>query len=189
MTAVRLEIGSTVDLLTKGEMDEAFTGYEMTRASGVKYTRMPRLYATPASGTVVLGTTSPWAGPHSGYCWSIQRLSCTGLGTGNTPDILNIYRNGTNTDPVWQLNGNTFGYTFGRGEFILLPGEFIQAASLGSLVSTTQVTLNADVFELPAEMLGKVLLLWPRQSSPRSPGQLHPAPRRWHWHWMTPRAR
>ncbi len=99
----------------------------------------------------------PMTGPAQGYAWSIRRLSANGLGTGNSPDLLNIYRNGTNSDPVWQLNGNSWSYTFGRGEFILLPGEFLQAASIASLVSTTVITLAGDVVEVPSEFLGKLV--------------------------------
>ena len=104
---------------------------------GIKYFRLPLLYATPASGTVVLGQS--WAGqsytgqiigPNQGYVWSIRRLSANGLGTGTAPDILNVYRNGTGVAPVWQLNGNNWGYSFGPTEMLLLPGEKLIAASL-----------------------------------------------------------
>ena len=132
---------------------------------GIKYFRMPTLYATPASGTVVLGQS--WAGqsytgqvisPNQGYAWSIRRLACNGLGTGTTPDILNIYRNGTGVAPAWQLNGNNWGYSFGPTELLLLPGESLVAASLGSLVSTQQITLTGDAIEVPQAMIGKLVL-------------------------------
>ncbi len=95
--------------------------------------------------------------PNEGYVWSIRRLSANGLGTGTSPDILNIYRNGTNGVPVWQLNGNNFGYTFGPAEMLLLPGENLIAASLGSLVSTSQISLAGDAIEVPQEMLGRLV--------------------------------
>lgn len=132
---------------------------------GIKYFRMPTLYASPASGTVVLGQS--WAGqsytgqvisPNQGYAWSIRRLSCAGLGTGTTPDILNIYRNGTQNNPVWQLNGNNWGYSFGPTELLLLPGEQLVAASVGSMTATTQVTLTGDAIEVPMAMIGKLVL-------------------------------
>ena len=132
---------------------------------GIKYFRMPTLYATPASGTVVLGQS--WAGqsytgqiikPNEGYVWSIRRLSAAGLGTGTTPDILNIYRNGTGVAPCWQLNGNNWGYSFGPTELLLLPSEQLIAASLGSMTSTAQITLTGDAIEVPMQMIGKLVL-------------------------------
>jgi hypothetical protein len=132
---------------------------------GVKYFRLPTIYATPSAGTVVLGQS--WAGqsytgqiikPNEGFVWSIRRLACNGLGTGNSPDILNIYRNGTGIAPVWQLNGNNWGYSFGPTEMMLLPGESLVAASLGSLVSTSQITLTGDALEVPFAMIGKLVL-------------------------------
>ena len=133
--------------------------------SGVKYFRLPRLYATPASGTVVLGEawsgqnyTGQIIGPNSGYVWSIRRLTANGLGTGTSPDILNIYRNDTSADPMWQLNGNNWGYTFGPTEMLLFPGEKLIAKSLGSMSSTVQITLSGDALEVPQEQLGKLVL-------------------------------
>lgn len=132
---------------------------------GIKYFRLPTLYATPASGTVVLGQS--WAGqtytgqiikPNEGYVWSIRRLSANGLGTGNTPDVLNVYRNGTGVAPVWQLNGNNWGYSFGPTELMLLPGEQLIAASLGSMTATVQISLTGDAIEVPFAMIGKLVL-------------------------------
>jgi hypothetical protein len=132
---------------------------------GIKYFRLPTLYATPASGTVVLGEawagqpyTGQQTGPNQGFVWSIRRLSANGLGTGTSPDILNVYRNGHSQPPVWQLNGNNWGYSFGPTELLLLPGEKLIAQSLGSLVSTTQISLTGDAIEVPQAMLGKLVL-------------------------------
>ena len=132
---------------------------------GIKYFRMPTLYATPASGTVVLGQswsgqnyTGQIIGPNQGFVWSIRRLSANGLGTGTSPDILNVYRNGTGVAPVWQLNGNNWGYSFGPTEMLLLPGENLVGMSLGSLVSTQQVTMTGDAIEVPQAMIGKLVV-------------------------------
>ena len=135
-------------------------------ASGIKYFRLPGLYATPSSGTVVLGMS--WTGqtytgqvisPNAGYVWSVRRLTANGLGTGTSPDLLNIYRNGTGVPPVWQLNGNNWGYTFGPTEMpLLFPGENLIAASIASLVSTAQISLTGDAIEVPQEMIGKLVI-------------------------------
>lgn len=125
---------------------------------GIKYFRMPTLYASPANGTVALGTAPPLVGPNSGYCWSIRRLAVNGLGTGANPDILNIYRNGTVGNPIWQLNGNNWGYSFGPTEMLLLPGESLQAVSLGSMTATGQIFLSGDVIEVPQQMIGRLVV-------------------------------
>lgn len=136
---------------------------QLDAMTGIKYFRLPRLYATPASGTVRLGES--WAGqpytgqsisPAQGFVWSIRRLTANGLGTGTSPDILNIYRNGIQSDPVWQLNGNNWGYSFGPTEMLLFPGEKLLAQSLGSLVATAQITLTGDALEVPQAMIGKL---------------------------------
>lgn len=175
MPKVKLDVGATIDFLNKDELDGIMGKYhreaqeiERAKLTGIKWMRLPRLYATPASGTVVLGevwsangTAQPYtdqiAGPNQGYVWSVRRLSVSGLGTGNSPDLLNIYRNGVRADPVWQLNGNSFAYTFGKGEFLLYPDERVIAASVGSMVSTTQIVLSGDLVQVPAEMTGKLL--------------------------------
>lgn len=165
MAKVRLDVGAEVDFLNKDEMGDLLsdharnqaTARERERLSGVKYIRAPRMVGSQTSGTVALGTAPPWVGPAQGYAWSVRRISASGLGTGNSPDILNIYRNGTQFDPVWQLNGNSFAYTFGKGEFVLLAGENIQCLSQGSMTSTTPVLFNMDVVEVPSEFLGKLV--------------------------------
>ena len=154
--------------LTRDELAEVLRedrqAVEAARLEGIKYFRLPTLYATPSSGTVVLGQswsgqsyTGQIIGPNEGYVWSIRRLAANGLGTGTSPDILNVYRNGTGVAPVWQLNGNNWGYSFGPAELLLMPGEKLIAASLGSLVATVQVTLTGDAIEVPAAMIGKLV--------------------------------
>ena len=155
--------------LTRDELAEVLRedrqAVEAARLEGIKYFRLPTLYATPSSGTVVLGQswsgqsyTGQIIGPNEGYVWSIRRLAANGLGTGTSPDILNIYRNGTGVAPVWQLNGNNWGYSFGPTELLLLPGENLVGMSLGSLVSTAQVTLTGDAIEVPQAMIGKLVV-------------------------------
>lgn len=153
--------------VVKSELLEVFTQAltedrekrERDALSGIKYFRLPALYATPAAGTAVLGTVAgQFTGPNAGYVWSIRRLSASGLGTGSSPDILNIYRNGTGVAPMWQLNGNNWGYSFGPTEMLLLPGENLIAASLGSLVSTQQISLTGDAIEVPQALIGKLVI-------------------------------
>ena len=172
MPKVKLDVGATIDFLNKDELMDALAQHrqeadvqEQEYIKGLKYIRLPRLYATPASGTVRLGES--WSGnnysdqiisPNSGYVWSIRRLVVTGLGTGTSPDIINFYRNGIGAGIVlWQLNGNSFGETFGKTEMILLPGDKLVAQSVGSMTSTNQVTITGDAVAVPSVMIGKLI--------------------------------
>ena len=171
MAKVKLDIGATIDTLSKDELDDSLAtyrqqgdAYEQAAVRGIKYFRLPRLYATPASGTVLLGEawagqsyTDQYIGPNEGYVWSIRRIAVNGLATGQSPDLLNLSRNGIRTDPVWQLNGNNWSYTFGKAEMVLLAGERLIGYSSGSLISTNQITITGDAVEVPSQMIGKLV--------------------------------
>jgi hypothetical protein len=171
MARVKLDIGAVVDFVTKDEMDESLEKHRIEGdklaqgySKGIKYFRLPRMYGAPVTGTLRLGeaTTAgamsgPYCGPAEGYLWSIRRLTINGLGTGTLPDIVNFYRSGFSADPVWQLNGNSWGATFGKTEMVLLGGEFLLAKSVGSMTATATITVQGDVIEVPAEMIGKLV--------------------------------
>lgn len=158
-----LNIGETLDMVNKQELHDTLLDaqavflerQEAAAVRGIKYFRLPFMYATPSGSAVTLGLTQPTAGPAQGFAWSIRRLAAGGLTTGGSPDVLNIYRNGTATPVVWQLNGNNFAYTFGKMELILLPGETLIANGT-AITATGQITLSGDAVEVPAEMLGKL---------------------------------
>jgi hypothetical protein len=175
VTKYRSDAGCEIGFLTRAELHAELQQYRQEADAqaqaamrGIKYMRIPRLYGTPANGTVRLGEalagqtqTGPnEVGPKEGYLWSVRYLGCNGLTTGTSPDLLNIYRNGVmgGQAPWWQLNGNNFAVTFGRAEMVLLGGEKLVAASLGSMTATSQVSLYGDVIEVPAEMIGKLVL-------------------------------
>ena len=172
MSKVKLDIGAVVDFVSPDELQQALAEHrqradaaEQEYIKGLKYIRLPRLYATPSSGTVVLGQA--WSGnsaytdqvisPNSGYVWSVRRLLVTGLGTGQTPDVINFYRNDITGPVLWQLNGNSFGQTFGKTEMILLPGDKLVAQSVGSMTSTLMVTITGDAVACPVVMIGKLV--------------------------------
>ena len=174
---VKLDIGAEIDTLTKGELADELKKYraegdaiEQGRLRGIKYMRIPRLYATPASGTVRLGeawsangTGQPYTGqicgPNEGYVWAFRHLACNGLGTGSTPDELNLYNSGFmgGQEPVWQFNGNNYAYTFSNVQLLLFGGERIIAQSVGSITSTLQISLYGAAVEVPAEQIGKLV--------------------------------
>jgi hypothetical protein len=78
--------------------------------------------------------------------------------SGATPDVLNMYRNSiTGQPPLWQFNGNTFGYTFSKGEMTLSPGDSLKFASVGTFAATGVIRVTGELMQVPAEMLSKIL--------------------------------
>lgn len=138
------------------DVAEAAEIRERTMAKAWKHLRLPELYGTPASSAVSIGTTTPEVGPESGYAWSIRRLVIDGMTSGATPDVINIYRNSTGTAPLWQFNGNNFGYTFGRLELVLKDGDVLVAASVGTFAATGRIRISGELIEVPAEQLFKL---------------------------------
>lgn len=129
-------------------------------ARGVKYLRFGPIATTIASNAFSLdGSGAPGGslGPREGFMWSVRRLVITGLGTGTSPDVVNIYRGNPAGIPVWQLNGNSFGTTFGKGELVLLGGEVLSFANSGTIAATGQVTFSGDLVEVPAEEFFKIV--------------------------------
>jgi hypothetical protein len=160
MARVKLDFGAEVDFLDKGQLDDSLTRYfdkqESARLAGIKYMRLPMLIGTVANSAFNIGGSGPQhCGPGSGYAWSIRRLLINGLTAGVTPDIANIYRH-PNLQPLWQLNGNSFGQTFGRLEMLFLPGEYLVVQSVGTVNATGQIIITGDAVEVPAEMIGKL---------------------------------
>lgn len=162
MAKVKLDVGATVDFLNKDELDQSLLengdhqskAIERERIQGVKYLRLPVLVGTVASGTSVCGTKDTIAGPANGYAWSIKRVYVNGLGTADT---YGIYRNGTNSPPVWQVTGSVPDVHFGKLDFVLLGGETLVGGGIGTIqTSNTQITMNAEAIEVPQQFLGKL---------------------------------
>ena len=77
-----------------------------------------------------------------------------GLGTADT---YGIYRNGTSGFPVWQVTGSVPQVTFGKLDFVLLGGETLVGAGIGTIqTGSTQISVNAEAIEVPQELLGKL---------------------------------
>jgi hypothetical protein len=58
--------------------------------------------------------------------------------------------------PLWQFNGNNFGYTFGRLEMTLTGGDSLTFASVGTFAATGTIRVTGELVEVPAEMLYKI---------------------------------
>lgn len=160
-----LELGAQLETLNQSELDTTLAKHAQNwyaqYARGVKYLRFGPYAVTIANSAFSFDGSGAGqnvaTGPREGFIWSIRRLLVTGLGTGATPDVINFYRNNPSGIPVWQLNGNSFGVTFGKCEMLLLPGETLSFANSGSVTATGQVTVSGDVVEVAAEEIFKLV--------------------------------
>lgn len=160
-----LELGAQLDTLDAKELENALARQSQEwfrqHARGIKYLRFGPYAATIAANAFSFdgsgAAQNAATGPRDGFVWSIRRLLVTGLGTGATPDVINFYRNRTTGTPIWQLNGNSFGQTFGKCEMLLLSGETLSFANSGSVTATGTVTVSGDVIEVAAEEIYKLV--------------------------------
>jgi len=134
---------------------------EMERLRGVKAgLRLPLMQKTGANPFIMGGDTVTPAGQiqqcPEGFRWALRHIVITGLATGATPDRIQITRNGV---IIWELNGNQYAQTWGRGEVWINPGETLgyQSPSGFTFVSTSQIQVTGAVDEYPAEKSGMVV--------------------------------
>jgi hypothetical protein len=129
------------------------------RVKGDKAIRLPLLRGVAAGNALTLGGDINTAagqtpvGPDLGFVWSIRHLVIEGLTAGATPDAVNVLRNGR---IIWQLNGNQFAQTWGRGEIVLHAGETLSYQSVGNFAATGPVIVHGLAQEVIAEMIGKL---------------------------------
>jgi hypothetical protein len=145
--------GRSADLLAAKLTADAETE---SRLRGVKPQRLPLLIGTGANPFLAGGDVTPAGGnnatPDPGFVWSVRHLVIEGLASGATPDVINILRG---SRIVWQLNGNQFAQTWGRGEMILNAGETFTYASVGTFAATGKIIIHGMALSVPAEMIGK----------------------------------
>jgi hypothetical protein len=162
MARVKIQAGAEFDILNKDELDGSLKEAEAREVAALRGVKDERfmLIGTVASSALTLGDPSTGsvggiiAGPREGYVWVIKHLVIEGLTASATgPDVMNIYRNAR---IVWQLNGNVFCQTFGKGEIVLKPGEVMYFKNSGSLAATGQVTAHGTAWSVPAELIGKL---------------------------------
>ena len=114
--------------------------FQMERARAIKAIRLPVIQATGANPFTMGGDTGTLiVGPEQGFVWSLRDLVIEGLTTGATPDVINIRRSSAQGQIIWQLNGNQFCQTWGRGEKIIYSGETLFYQSVGTFNSTATI--------------------------------------------------
>jgi len=163
MPKVHIQGGLAVEIPNREEnradVAAVMDARELVQARGVKWMRLPELTGTASGSALNLDESHgvPVVGPESGYAWSLRRIVVDGMTTGATPDVLNMYRNSTGGAPLWQFNGNNFGYTFGRLEMVLMSGDTLKFASVGTFAATGRIRVSGELVEVPAEMLWKLV--------------------------------
>jgi hypothetical protein len=162
MVETRIQAGSVIDIPSTREISDLVSAQMREMYRGVKWLRLPQMGATASGSTLTINPqmTGVYCGPEQGYVWSIRRVVVDGMTSGATPDIVNMYRNAhTGQPPLWQFNGNNFGYTFGRLEMVLMSGDFLEFSSEGiqSFAATGLIRVSGEVLEVPAEMLAKLV--------------------------------
>jgi len=161
---VSLQLGGVTDAVhATGQKVIDLIKAEQDLYRGVKWMRLPLLQGTVTAAGIAIGESNGQeCGPDEGFFWAIRRLIVAGLTSGATPDIVNLWRgsSGQQGGLLWQFNGNSFGYTFGRTELTLMPGDRLQLNNVGAITAAvgTVITLSGELNQVPAEMMGKLIL-------------------------------
>jgi hypothetical protein len=151
----KIQGGTEFETATPEEVRRIVSESDREHARGYKDMRLPQIYGSASSSAITLGKGIAQVGPESGHKWSLRRIVISGMTTGGTPDVINMYVNDTGGQPLWQFNGNNFGYTFGRRELVINPGEILLFASVGTFAATGTITVSGQVDDVIAEMFGK----------------------------------
>lgn len=158
----QLELGATLDTLTREELSQELNTVAQTYfqqfGRGIKYLRFGPVAVKISGNAFSLdGTSTSGLSPREGFSWSILRVTVSGLATGATPDLANLYRNQPGGIPVYQFTGNNFVGLFSKFQLVLLPGETLSLANSGSIAATGSVTISGDVLEVAAEEMSKIV--------------------------------
>lgn len=162
MALTEIRGGATLDIPTQDEIRHIVSTEMRVMARGIKNLALPvYLSGKASSNAITLGITkgqSP-VGPEQGYVWGVTRLVVSGLTqSASAPDIVNLYLNDNFNGPVfWQFNGNTFGYNYSP-PLILKAGNTLALQNVGSIASTSLISLSGEVWEVPAEMEWRLLV-------------------------------
>lgn len=137
-----------------GKAQEETQQFLMEQARGVKAIRLPIEQATGANPFSMGGDTGTLnVSPEAGFVWSLRHLVIEGMATGATPDVINIRRGNAQGRIIWQLNGNQFAQTWGRGEIVLYAGETLFYQSVGTFASVNPIIAHGMAEQVPGEKI------------------------------------
>jgi hypothetical protein len=137
------------------KLQEESQAFLMEQARGVKAIRLPVVQAAGANPFSMGGDVGTLnVSPEQGFVWSLRHLVIEGMATGATPDVINIRRSSAQGQIIWQLNGNQFAQTWGRGEIVLYAGETLFYQSVGTFVSVATIKAYGMAEQVPGEKIG-----------------------------------
>ena len=124
-------------------------------AKGVKAIRLPLVEAAGANPFSMGGDTGTGLlqAPEQGYIWSLRQLTIEGMTRTATPDIIQVRRGSALGQVIWELNGNSYSQTWGRGEIIIFSGETLFYQSVGTFNSTATIKAYGVAEQVPGEKI------------------------------------
>lgn len=126
----------------KGALDVHNKNWFREMARGVKHMRTPAYIATPAGGSVTIGTVEP-IGPNAGFLWAVQRLSVFGL---TTNDTIQIYRGEAQpANFIANLTAAVPFIFFGDKGLVIKDSENLVIS--GTTASTGQIVVTGEYVE------------------------------------------
>lgn len=159
MPLVKLGAGAELEVLSQAELNaslQAQSDRDRQPYKAVSVIRLPVLFGIAAGGVLSMGGDSvvlPQM-PDQGYVWAIRHLSIEGLAAGATPDVVNVTRAGRR---VWQISGAPpSAATFGRGEFMVNPGESLSYTNAGTFAATGQIIISGTAWQCPAQFVAEL---------------------------------
>ena len=139
---------------TLGKLEHAADQYEKWSARrNALFQSMHQVPITPGQITLSGGAgilqSTELLGPKQGKCWSIRRLTAVGFSAGTvtayiTPAAATTTTLVGETLVPWASAGT---FTFGRGEMLLMPGDFMAFAA-ATITGTVTIYGRADQLDL-----------------------------------------
>lgn len=154
MAKFRIAANAEVDLLTKEELDQSLATARLPYQA-MTFMRLQVLTGAAVGGALNLGGDSnPVHMPDTGYVWALRHLVIAGLTRGAAPDAVQIFRGQL---PIWELNGNQYAQTWGRGEIMLNQGEALSYRNIGAFAATGQITIHGMAWQVPAQFAAELV--------------------------------
>lgn len=156
---IQAHLSARFDTLQKSvdraaKLAEEAQAYQMEQSRAIKAIRLPVVQAVGANPFTMGGDVGTLiVGPEQGYVWSLRELTIEGMTRTATPDIIQIRRSSAQGQVIWELNGNQYAQTWGRGEKIIYSGETLFYQSVGTFVSTATIKAYGMAEQVPGEKI------------------------------------
>lgn len=156
MAKVRLELGAELDMVNKGELEDALHNsgaWEREAAFGLRQIDIPQMIGTVSAGAIKLGADQAGGivcGPPAGWYWAIRRISVDGLASG---DVVKVYKMSRFVGNVQAASGYI---SFGRGPCVVKSGEYLRVTGTG-LSATGQITVSGEAESAPGPLMWKLI--------------------------------